>query len=273
MQNRPLYVPCPFAKIPSPVNLRKRLRRHFRAPPRIRWLARPKQQTAKFTQPLVVPRGRQIQIIRDPLISTRLKQLAVPKVRKLVATRNACCRFKDALYIDRFDRMIKKSLFTVYSRLANVEVPPRRTPPPKWTESEWQAHYEWLGRRANAKWPFDFKLPTGFSEPITRVKLRAMADAVSMRPWIRNYRVQLARQTELYRKRTMPDPFSAPITKVKESAKTGPVSEYFDQYSEYLKERTEKAKAERVRRLEALNPEPRPQATEHAKDGIFQSKF
>lgn len=77
---------------------------------------------------------------------------------------------------------------------------------------------------------------------------------MSQRPWVQKYQDKLAERAELARKRAIPDPFEG---KVKPAAMSGPISAYFDQYAEWLKERASKAKEERAVRLQEIHPQPR----------------
>lgn len=77
------YVPCSCCKIPSPINLVERYHKKFRAPKRIKTLAKPKLITPKFSTPKAERFKIETQIFRDDEISTRLKQLALPKVRSV----------------------------------------------------------------------------------------------------------------------------------------------------------------------------------------------
>lgn len=122
-----LYSPFP-GDVPKPVNLKRRLRRKFRAPQRIKLLARPKQVTRKYETlpPVGNLKKRAIEVVKEQQVPRRIQQLAIPKVRKLVAAKLEYRKFKNEHFIKRFDELIKRSLFTVYSRLANVEIPLRR---------------------------------------------------------------------------------------------------------------------------------------------------
>lgn len=192
--------------------------------------------------------------------------------RKLVAAKHEFKKFKNEHFLNRFDELIKRSLFTVYSRLANIEVPIRRGKPAKWTDEEWRAHQEWLQRRARNKWPYDFKMPRPFEEPITKIHPSVLAPSVSQRPWISSYQKELSERTELARRRAIPDPFE---DKIKRAALTGPISAYFDQYAVWLKERAAKAKAERAERLEVLHPKPleKPKKASECKFSLIVSFF
>lgn len=116
------YSPYPD-DIPKKVNLKRRLRTKFRAPKRIKLLAYPKQITNKYEPPQVKQFKRTIEVVKERQPSRRIQQLAIPKVRKLVAAKLEYKNFKNEYFLNRFDELIKRSLFTVYSRLANVEIP------------------------------------------------------------------------------------------------------------------------------------------------------
>lgn len=118
--NCPL-VNCDFSGQKKPSTVRK-----YRTSRRIGKLAKPKCRGAKFHHRPVSQYGRTIQLLRayqEPYASTRIQQLALPKVRKLIAARDAYRRFINRCWYDRFGKRIKRSMFTVYSRLANVQLP------------------------------------------------------------------------------------------------------------------------------------------------------
>lgn len=118
--NCPL-VNCEFSGQKKPTMVRK-----YRTSRRTHKLSKPKCRTAKFYERPVSQYGRTIQMIRayqEPYASTRLQQLAIPKVRKLIAARDAYRRYINRCWYDRFGKRIKRSMFTVYSRLANVRLP------------------------------------------------------------------------------------------------------------------------------------------------------
>ena len=71
------FMPCRCPNIFSgPKVLRKNA-----ASKRIMYLANPKKRSSKFSKYTMRPGGRKIEIVREPKISTRLEQLAVPPVR------------------------------------------------------------------------------------------------------------------------------------------------------------------------------------------------
>lgn len=62
-------------------NCKKRQLKRFKTSSRIRWLSQPKYYQHKFVQKKCWRHGRNIEIIREPIISTRLEQLALRPVR------------------------------------------------------------------------------------------------------------------------------------------------------------------------------------------------
>lgn len=71
------YSPCPCLNNPP----LKRRRRKFRTPRRIKMLAKPKSITPRRVEIEVPPFKKDIEIVRDEPVSTRLLQLSIPKVR------------------------------------------------------------------------------------------------------------------------------------------------------------------------------------------------
>ncbi|XP_055549063.1 uncharacterized protein LOC129732301 [Wyeomyia smithii] len=153
-----LYTPCncPVAEcsFSAPESPASTPARKYKTSRRIRKLARAKYCGAKFHQRPVSQYGRTIQMIRsykEPIASNRLQQLAVPKVRKLIAAREEYKRFLNRCWYDRFSKRIKRSMFTVYSRLANVQLPPEVAKTSKMTPEQWQHHKQWLAVNARPK--------------------------------------------------------------------------------------------------------------------------
>ncbi|XP_065088925.1 uncharacterized protein LOC135710333 [Ochlerotatus camptorhynchus] len=154
-------VNCEFSGQEKPTMVRK-----YRTSRRIHKLAKPKCRAAKFYQRPVSQYGRTIQMIRayqEPYASTRLQQLAIPKVRKLIAARDAYRRFINRCWYDRFGKRIKRSMFTVYSRLANVQLPATKSKSAKMTPEQWQQHQQWLSKNA---------LPKPLKRPIMKLRRR-----------------------------------------------------------------------------------------------------
>ncbi|XP_058819366.1 testicular haploid expressed gene protein [Topomyia yanbarensis] len=144
-----LYTPCNCPVVDCSLSgQEKQLSvRKYKSSRRIRKLARPKCPVGKFYQRPVRQYGRTFQMIRsyqEPYASTRVQQLAVPKVRKLLAAREEYKRFINRCWYDRFSKRIKRSMFTVYSRLANVQLPQIKPKPSKMTPEQWQIHQQWL---------------------------------------------------------------------------------------------------------------------------------
>lgn len=74
------YSPCPmFNCQPQRKNFSRKC--IFRTPRRIKMLAQPKCVTPKREPEKKIPFKKDIQIITDENLSTRLQQLAIPKVR------------------------------------------------------------------------------------------------------------------------------------------------------------------------------------------------
>lgn len=71
------YSPCPCLNKPP----LKRRRRKFRTPRRIKMLAEPKSITPRRVEIEVPPFKKDIEVVRDEPVSTRLLQLSIPKVR------------------------------------------------------------------------------------------------------------------------------------------------------------------------------------------------
>lgn len=108
----------------------RRCKRRTPAPAtaRILQLARPKQCTPRFAaSPIAGPAVRHVRIDThhiDPPISSRLRQLALPSVRYLRSARQS---LRDTLGPKRTGNLnmhLQQSLFTLYTRLANVPMPP-----------------------------------------------------------------------------------------------------------------------------------------------------
>lgn len=136
---------------------------------RIRKLAKPRYLGSKFHARPVTQYGQTIQKIhayREPYASTRIQQLAVPKVRKLIAAREDYQRFINRCLYERLSKRIKRSMFTVYSRLANVKLPEAPPKIPKMTPEQWTRHMEWLALRAKHKTPKERKIKLRKRKPL-----------------------------------------------------------------------------------------------------------
>lgn len=135
--------------------IRKRAKKFRCKSKRIRLLAQPKHSRTKFiNEPVTPTTGKNIEILRPDVdtLPTRIKLLAFPKVRKLLATRDAYRGGNiDRTRVKRIENLASRSLLTMYSRLANVQIPDKRERKPKWKREDWAKHCEWLQRRACPK--------------------------------------------------------------------------------------------------------------------------
>lgn len=80
----------------------------------------------------------------------RIRMLSHPKVHKLIATRDEFERVFDEEFKDRISKLIRKSMSTVYSRMAKVKIQ-KPSKPHKWTNDDWNRHKEWLKSRSLPK--------------------------------------------------------------------------------------------------------------------------
>lgn len=120
---------------------------------RIRLLSQPKHSTPKYVSEPQLLIQKNIEIVRpyhDPL-PTRIKLLAFPKVRKLLASRDAYRGQIERERIVRIENLASRSMLTMYSRLANVQMPSKQPQKTKWTREDWARHCEWLRKRACPK--------------------------------------------------------------------------------------------------------------------------
>lgn len=121
---------------------------------RIQILAQPKYLTQRivYEEPDLKIEGIKGKIVRDHHgeLSTRIKMLAMPKVRKLMASRNEYKEIIEKQRVENYDNFIQQSMKTIYSRLSNVHLPKRRQNQ-KWTREDWIRHCQWLKKRACPK--------------------------------------------------------------------------------------------------------------------------
>ncbi|XP_055849951.1 uncharacterized protein LOC129914637 [Episyrphus balteatus] len=120
---------------------------------RTRNLARPKYVTPKKLPATSSNSNysRKADIIRELPSLTRTEQLAYPRVRKILPIRED---FKDVLGAGRvqvLSRTMRKSLFSLYSRLANCQPPEEKMIIEKWTKKEWAVHRRYLSKLAQPK--------------------------------------------------------------------------------------------------------------------------
>lgn len=146
---------CNCSKIFGCDHLKKKRARKFRCySKRIQHLAQPKYVSQKYSAEETVNGKAAVEVIRtyEEQTPVRIKLLAYPKVRKLVSSREAYRNIVDKEWYDRFHELIQRSMLTMYSRMANVQLPDRSVCK-KWTKADWQHHCEWLKKRAIPKVP------------------------------------------------------------------------------------------------------------------------
>lgn len=93
---------------------------------RIKRLSVPRSYTSKYCAE-VPAKSSIVEVIKanEEQTPVRIKLLSYPKVRKLISSRDQYRDYIDAAWYKRFDVLIKKSMHTLYSRLANVQYPER----------------------------------------------------------------------------------------------------------------------------------------------------
>ncbi|CAO1422110.1 unnamed protein product [Diamesa serratosioi] len=125
----------------------------YRCNKRIKRLALPRSFTSKYCTKEPAETSV-VEVIKayEEQTPVRIKLLAYPKVRKLISSRDQYRDFVDESWYKRFDVLIKKSMYTLYSRLANVQYP-ESTPTKRWGKEDWKRHCEWLKKRACPKIP------------------------------------------------------------------------------------------------------------------------
>lgn len=91
---------------------------------RIKRLAVPRSYTSKYCTESPAKTSN-VEVIKayEEQTPVRIKLLAYPKVRKLISSRDQYRKIVDASWNKRFNVLIKKSMYTLYSRLANVQYP------------------------------------------------------------------------------------------------------------------------------------------------------
>lgn len=158
-------VKCDYTRIVGRDHLKQKRARKFKCKSkRIKILAQPKNYTQKYRQEEFEKGKPTIEVIRsyEEQTPVRIKMLAYPKVHQLVSSRDQYKQIVDKEWYGRFNSLINKSMLTMYSRLANVQLPDK-SHGKKWTKADWQRHCEWLKKRALPKIPKE-------SPPIKRKK-------------------------------------------------------------------------------------------------------
>uniref|UniRef100_A0A0A1X1P5 Testicular haploid expressed gene protein n=1 Tax=Zeugodacus cucurbitae TaxID=28588 RepID=A0A0A1X1P5_ZEUCU len=107
---------------------------------RIWALAEPKRQTGKYLTPCFCPEigNRKVEIVRDDLPSrTRTEQLSFPTVIRLMQLkeRDSFKSFSNQRK-STVNRMLRKSMLSLYSRLTNKQPPTKKEKPQKLSDAE-----------------------------------------------------------------------------------------------------------------------------------------
>lgn len=122
------HVNCICRKFFGTTHLKELKMSKLKCKKRIKVLAQPRHQREKYFPKLIEPGKPKVQVIRsyEEQTPVRIKLLSYPKVRKLISARNEYKDFVNKAWMKRFDRLIEESLYTMYSRLANVHLPQER---------------------------------------------------------------------------------------------------------------------------------------------------
>lgn len=142
---------CDCVQIVGHDHLKSKRARKFRCKnKRIRQLAEPKSFNQKYCEEVLRNTKTAVEIVRpsEEHLPMRIKMLSYPKVRKLISSRDT---YKSLVERERFENLIRRSMLTMYSRLANVHPPCDPTKQKKWTKADWERHCEWLKKRAMPK--------------------------------------------------------------------------------------------------------------------------
>ncbi|XP_067624967.1 uncharacterized protein [Eurosta solidaginis] len=119
---------------------------------RIWALAAPKHQTGKFVTPCFCPEvgNRKVEIVREYEASrTRTEQLSFPSVNRLMElkARDSFKSFPNQRKCT-VNRMLRKSMLSLYSRLSNKQAPEKQVKPRKLTDAEKKERQERLQKLA-----------------------------------------------------------------------------------------------------------------------------
>ncbi|XP_037943462.1 uncharacterized protein LOC119676295 [Teleopsis dalmanni] len=127
----------------------KRLRLHELAIPPLR------KRAERFVRTCACKFPKPIELIRmDKAERTRTTQLALPQVRKLLLSQKALNKLWENPFRNYIlNRLIRSSLFSLYSRLANVQPPKEPVKIHKWDKDEWKVHRKYLKKLARHKVP------------------------------------------------------------------------------------------------------------------------
>ncbi|XP_039951850.1 uncharacterized protein LOC126765268 [Bactrocera neohumeralis] len=122
---------------------------------RIWALAEPRRQTGKYLTPCFCPEigNRKVEIVRDDMPSrTRTEQLAFPPVIRLMQLkeRDSFKSFSNQRK-STVNRMLRKSMLSLYSRLSNKQPPTKKEKPKKLTDAEETLRQERLKKLAKPR--------------------------------------------------------------------------------------------------------------------------
>ncbi|XP_017483075.1 PREDICTED: testicular haploid expressed gene protein [Rhagoletis zephyria] len=154
-----------------------------------------------------------IEFVRETPMRTRTEQLALPGVRKLLLFKNRVKDFFEPLRILGINRLIRLSLFSVYSRLSNIQPPQKKIPIHKWDDTEWKNHTKYLQKLAKPKKePKQPKLPVKKKKPeeMGRIKLLALPktrEEPTKEPWLLTPGMKFYKPTERILKIAQPKMF------------------------------------------------------------------
>ncbi|KAM7361907.1 uncharacterized protein ACRADG_012771 [Cochliomyia hominivorax] len=129
-------------------------RRAFSKSRRLMELAKPKplKRMHRFVNRCPCFLKKHIEIIRlDQRRHTRTEQLAYPRARHLLLFKQQIRSLFSPDRIFNINRLIRKSLFSLYSRLGNIQPPLEIKPVPKWDKTEWEKHTKILKKLAKPK--------------------------------------------------------------------------------------------------------------------------
>lgn len=148
----PPEMACDCTNIVGRDHLKTKRAKKFQSSKRIQHLAQPKYYTRKYVEEETSQGKAAVEIIRtyEEQTPVRIKLLAYPQVRRLVASRNAYKGIIDKQWYGRFEDLIRRAMLTMYSRMANVQLPDK-IQRANWTRADWQKHCEWLKKRALPK--------------------------------------------------------------------------------------------------------------------------
>ena len=160
--------PCKYARIVGCDHLKTKRARKFRCrSKRVRQLAKPKNVTQKYCGEKTKFGQVDTEIVRtfEEQTPVRIKWLAYPNVRKLMSSCEAYKEIVSKKWHGRYEDLIRQSMLTLYSRLANVQ-PPHKICQRKWTKAERKRHSDWLKSRAVPKKVFQPPTPKRKKVPL-----------------------------------------------------------------------------------------------------------